>query len=231
MRGNDMAMRLTLLLLFVPAQAAFAQEVPSIQVLYQSPDGSIFDRNCSEITRTEIKREWVQETVRRRVEFQSRWDKDGPQYVRAVLKEVGLPFPYPAMQATLTVCPAIGSMSDPLFITVREFLSDASNPPPDWMFAVYLFHELMHQYVRPVLASSPLRRKYSSEPPDVQQHLHVLALVRFALLKSGKDVELKYLDAQSRRVNRAWEIVSDIEGYEPFLKELRALPTSAIQPN
>jgi hypothetical protein len=43
----------------------------------------------------------------------------------------------------------------------------------------------------------------------------------------GKDAELKYVDAQARGVNRAWEIVSDIEGYEPFIKELKALPKSA----
>jgi hypothetical protein len=67
--------------------------------------------------------------------------------VLAAWKEVGLPFPYRAMQATLTVCPAVGSGADPLFITVREFLSDARNSPPSWMFAVYLFHELMHHYV------------------------------------------------------------------------------------
>lgn len=224
-------MRLMLLLLLWNAHAAFGQELPTIHVLYQSPDGSIFDRNCPRITKTEIKREWVQETVRRRAEFQSWWDKDGPQYLSAALKDVGLPFPYKAMQATLTVCPGVNSMGEPLFINVRQFLSDASDSPPSWTFAVYLFHELMHQYVRPVLSSSQLRKKYASEPADVQLHLHVLALVRFVLVTLGKDVELQYMDAQARRVNRAWEIVSDIEGYEPFLKELRALPRSAVAPN
>jgi hypothetical protein len=229
--GDEMPIRVTLLLLILTTPAAFAQELPTIHLLYQSPGGSIFDRNCSQITKTEIKREWVQETVRRRAEFQSWWDKDGPQYLRTVLKEIGRPFPYRAMQATLTVCPAVGSMGEPMFITVREFLSDASNPPPNWMFAVYLFHELMHQYVRPVLESSPLRKKYASEPQVVQLHLHVMALVRFALIKSGKDVELKYVDAQARGVNRAWEIVNDIEGHEVFLNELKALPKSAFTPN
>jgi hypothetical protein len=226
-----MAIRITLLSLLVTAHVASAQEIPTIHVVYQSPEGSIFDRNCSQITRTEAKREWIQELVKRRAEFQAWWDKDGPLYLNAVLKEVGLAFPYRAMQATLTVCPSVGSMSDPLFINVREFLSDAPNPPPTWAFAVYLFHELMHQYVRPVLSSSSLRKKYAAEPPGVQQHLHVLALVRFVLVKLGKDAELKYMDAQARGVNRAWEIISDREGYEPFLKELRALHKSGSTPN
>jgi hypothetical protein len=97
---------------------------------HQSPEGSIFDRNCSQITKTEPKREWVQEVINRRGEFQALWDRDGPRYLSAVLNEVRLPFPYRAMQATLTACPAVGSMSDPLFVAVREFLSDASNSPP-----------------------------------------------------------------------------------------------------
>jgi hypothetical protein len=226
-----MAIRVTVLLLVVTTSITFAQELPTIHLLYQSPNGSAFDRDCSRITKTEIKPEWIQETVRRRAEFQSWWDKDGPGYLRIVLKEIGLPFPYRAMQATLTVCPAVGSMGEPLFITVREFLSDASNPPPNWMFAIYVFHELMHQYVRPVPGSSPLLRKYASEPAPVRLHLHVLALVRFALTKSEKRAELKYMDAQARGVNRAWAIVNDIEGYEPFLKELKVLPKSAITPH
>jgi hypothetical protein len=93
-------MRFTLLLLFVTTQGALAQELPTIDVIYQSPEGSIFDRNCSRITKTEAKPEWIAETVR----------------------------------------------------------------------------------------------------------------------------------TESRGVNRAWEIVSDIEGYEPFLNELKALPKSAAAP-
>ena len=68
-----MSIRLTVLLLLVTTPVAFAQELPTIHVLYQSPDGSIFDRNCPQITQREIKPEWVQETVRRRAEFQSWW--------------------------------------------------------------------------------------------------------------------------------------------------------------
>ena len=155
--------------------------------------------------------------------------EDGPEYLRTVIKEVRLPFPYRAMQAILTVCPGVSSMGEPLLINVRQ--SDGNDSPPVGLFAVYLFHELMHQYVRPVLSASPLRKKYASEPPAVQLHLHALALVRFALVKLGKDTELKYMDAQARGTNRAWKIVSDIEGYEPFLKELRAVPKSAVTPN
>src|SRR5215471_398602 len=227
-----MSIHLTLVFLVLTAQTAVAQELPSIHLLYQSPDGSIFDRNCAQITKTAINPRQVQETVRRLAEFQSWWDKDGPQYLSVVLKEIELPFPYRAMQMTLSVCPGVtGAMAEPLMMNVQPFLSDAAVARPNWNFSTVVFHKLMHQYVRPVLESSQLRRKYASEPPAVQLHLHVLALVRFALVKLGKDAELKWMDAEARGVNRAWEIVSDIEGYEPFLNELKALPKSAVTPN
>jgi hypothetical protein len=56
-----------------------------------------------------------------------------------------------------------------------------------------------------------------------------MAIEKFALMKLGKIEELKYLDYQYRNnpppayYKRAWEIVNDIEGHEPFIKELRSL--------
>ena len=181
-------MRLTLLLTILSVQSAFAQQVPIIHVLYQSPNGSIFDRTCPQFAKTSVKPEWIQETVLRRSEFQADWDKDGPQYLKAALSEIGLPFPYREMQANLTVC--VGTMSDPLLINVRNYLSDAANPLPRETFPFALYHELMHHYVRPVLASSALIKKYAGESPQTQNHLHVMALEKLALVKLKKDSDL-----------------------------------------
>src|SRR5215471_13434504 len=156
-------MRLTLLLTILSVQSAFAQQVPIIHVLYQSPNGSIFDRTCPQFANTSVKPEWIQETVLRRSEFQADWDKDGPQYLKAALSEIGLPFPYREMQATLTVCPNVSTMSDPLLINVRGYLSDAANPLRREQFPFALYHELMHHYVRPVLVSSAFIKKYAGE--------------------------------------------------------------------
>jgi hypothetical protein len=72
-----------------------------------------------------------------------------------------------------------------------------------------------------------LRQKYDSEPPIVQNHLHVIALVRFALMKSGKDLELRYHERGGAA--RTVEIVN-VEGYQPFLDELRNLPRAPVAP-
>jgi hypothetical protein len=235
-------MRLMLfVVLGLAAQEAFAQQVPKIYLLYQAPDGSIFDRgDCTNLSKTPIRRQWIQETVKRRSEFQSLWDTDGVRYLRAALSEIGIPFPYREMQGYLTVCPSVSSKSDPLLLNVRGFMSDAEMPQPSWLFALLTYHELMHHYMRPVLTSSELLKKYADEPPATRQHLHVLALEKLALVKVGKPDHLKYWDAEYRTgffaeslpaYKRAWEIVNDIDGDEAFLKELKAMPKTAARSN
>lgn len=205
--------------------------LPNIRLLYPPPIGSIFDRTCTRLTKTEIKSEWVEETVRRAPEFQALWDKEGPAYLSATFAEVGMEFPYREMQATLTVCPPVSNMSIPLLINVLPFLSTVQatvqHTVPMGHLSETIFHELMHHYVTPVYSTSELRRKYQKEHPQVLSHLHVMALEKFALLKLGKEEELKFLDQFYRNnpppahYKRAWEIVSDIEGHEAFVKELK----------
>lgn len=223
-----------MLSLLILATQAFGQDLPKIYLVYQ-PDGTVFDRTCPQFTKTEVKPEWIQETAKRRSEFQSDWDKEGPRYLMAALNEIGLPFPYREMQATLTVCSIGGSLSSPLLLNVRRFLSDAEDPLPPWLFAEIVYHELMHHYTRPVYSLSQLRKKYSFEPLQTQNHLHVMALEKLALLKLGKEAELKFIDRRYRTqapptYKRAWEIVNDLEGYEAFLTELKAVPKNAAQP-
>jgi hypothetical protein len=196
-------------------------------MLYPS-GGTIFDRICPQLLKTQINPEWVEETVRRVPEFQALWDKQGAEYLSVTFAEIGLKFPYGEMQAALTVCP-VSSMSVPLMINVRAFLSSEKSPAPPEHFAEVVFHELMHHYTYPVNAVSALRKKYAKEPPVVLSHLHVMAIEKFALSKLRKTEELKYLDYQYRNnpppsyYKRAWEIVNDIEGYESFIKELKLL--------
>src|SRR5215216_5854111 len=144
------------------------------------------------------------------------------------------------MQAYLTVCPSVSSKSDPLLLNVRLWMSGAEMPQPLWVFSLLTYHELMHHYVRPILTSSELLKKYPAEPPATRQHLHVLALEKLALVKLGKQAELKYWDAEYRSgyfaqslpaYKRAWEIVNDIEGYEAFIRELSSIPKSSSRPN
>ena len=101
-----------------------AEPIPVVHFLYPAPNGTVFDRNCPELMNTRIDSGWVEETVRRLPEFQAWWDKEGPRYLSVTFAEIGLKFPFSEMQAALTVCP-IPSMSTPLLINVRPFLSTA----------------------------------------------------------------------------------------------------------
>jgi hypothetical protein len=212
-----------------PPSQAQTIAIPRIYLLYPPPLGTVFDRTCPQLLKTEVKPDWVQETVRRVPEFQAQWDKEGADYLSVTFAEIGHRFRYGEMQAVLTVCP-VSTMSMPLMINVRSFLSSAEKPAPAEDFSEKVFHELMHHYVSPVHAVSALEKKYAHEPPVTLYHLHVMALEKLALLKLGKPDELKYLDGLYRTdpppafYKRAWEIVNDIEGYEAFIKELKAMP-------
>lgn len=205
--------------------------IPRIRILYP-PNGTIFDRQCPELMKTTIKPEWVQETVRRVPEFQALWDKDGAAYLSATLAEIGLTFPYREMQVTLTVCPTIRGGSLPLMVNTLPYLSsvqaEARQPVSLDLFVETVFHEVMHHYTPRVYASSALYKKYATESPIVLSHLHVAAIEKFVLLKLGKAEVLKLVDRAYRNspiagYKRAWEIVNDLEGYEPFIKELKLL--------
>lgn len=201
---------------------------PKISLVYLK-GGTPFDRECGALTQKPVKDEWMAEVVDRLDEFQSLWDAEGTLYMQTALKEVGVPFPYKEMQATLTVCD-VSSMSSPLIIYVRGFLSSAEKPHPNSAFPELVFHEVMHTYVRDIYDLSQLRKKYESESPVVLNHLHVMALEKFVLLKLNKPELLEWVQNRYRNrfpppYKRAWEIVNDIEGYEAFMKELKTMPS------
>jgi hypothetical protein len=200
--------------------------IPAVHLLYNSPNGTVFDRSCGGWLKTKVSTESIREAARRAPEFQALWDREGPTYLSATFAEIGLPFPYKEMQAALTVCPGIPSMSLPLMVSVTRFLPSSSTRDPDSRFVEIVYHELMHTYTREVNAISALRKKYADEELVVLAHLHVMALEKFVLLKLGRAEELKRVgdDYQTRfggPYKRAWVIVNEIEGHEAFVKELK----------
>jgi hypothetical protein len=71
-------------------------------------------------------------------------------------------------------------------------------PLPLWFFSEIVYHELMHHYTLPVQPVSQLRKKYANESLTTQNHLHVMAMEKLALIKLGKEAELRYLDRRLR---------------------------------
>lgn len=158
-------------------------------------------------------------------EFQAIWDKEGSIYVQTLLKETGRTFPWQEVEATLTACD-FPSMSSPLIIYTKSFLSSASKPHPVSAFPIVVFHELMHIFLRSVGDSSSLKKKYVSEPSLTLGQLQVMALEKFVLLKLGRLDIIKWLDTRYRtrfspEHRRAWEIVNDVEGCDAFIEELK----------
>jgi hypothetical protein len=202
-------------------------QIPKITLVYPK-NGTPFDRECANVLNKPIKEEWIVETFQRLSEFQALWDKEGTIYLQTALTEVGVPFPYQEMQATLTVCD-FTSMSSPLIINAQRFLSTSEKPLALWALSENIFHEVMHTYVRGVYDISPLRQKYAHEPTVILNHLHEMALEKLVLVKLNKPEILQWVDNKYRNrfgpdYKRAWEIVNDIEGYEAFIKELRSMP-------
>jgi hypothetical protein len=202
--------------------------IPTIDLIYPAPFGTIFDTACGDRLKTTVSSTAVEEAVRRRPELQAVWDREGQKYLSTTFSEIGLPFPYKEMQAYLTVCPGVIPMSAPLFINVGRYLSSAATRYPDEHFVETLYHELMHTYIRRVVDTSALRKKYADEPRPVLSHLHVMALEKMVLLKLGKTDELKLVANQYQSImpppyKRAWEIVDKIEGYQPLVNELKQL--------
>jgi len=219
----------------VPAGSRQPLRLPKVDILY-TPYGTIFDKTCGTFLKNDsVTPDLVSAAGKLRPELEREWAREGPQYLAVALNEIGAPCPYDKMQASLTVCP-VGTMSTQLIVNVRQYLPNAAHPAPAGDFSEKLFHELMHHYVSAIVAESSLRRKYTAEPPVVLNHLHVMALEKLVLLKLGKGSELRFLDEEYRtdpppgNYRRAWEIVSGIEGYEAFIKDLRNSVRNGARP-
>jgi len=221
-----MRSHLTVAFLLLQPLIGATPAMPRVYLIYQTT-GTVFDRTCGELMKVAVDMDMVAETGRRTREFQQRWDTEGPTYMKTAMTEVGLEFPFREVQATLTVC-SVPSMSSPLLINVTGFLTKAERKQPDWLFAFIVYHELMHLYVRHVYDTSALRKKYSTEPLQTLNHIHVLALEKFALKKLGRSSELEFVDQRYRKTlpptyRRAWEIVN-AEGEDALIQELKAQP-------
>ena len=208
------------------AQSGPSQTLPAIDLVYRAPRGTIFDANCSQMFKVPINAEAVKAAVQRAPELQQLLNREIGPYLSATYAEVGMPYPYREVQATLTVCPGVNSMSAPLFLNVSQFLPTADPRVDDRYFVEMAYHELMHTYVAPASQVSSFRRKYADEDPVVLSHLHVMALQKFVLLKMGRAEELKHVVAGYRAsknpaYKRAWEIVDQVEDYQAFVKELK----------
>jgi hypothetical protein len=217
---------------------ARAQDVPAVTLKYSTVP---FDPMCEELTRYrhmahprlsawEIDRTWKQELAGRVAEFQAHWDAEASTLLGTALQEVGRPFPHREMIATLTLC-AVGSMSNPLIISMRQFLHGPTkgDPRSKLRFASLVFHELLHSYVaahRPPTTPILLEHQATFDRSViVRNHVHLFALMQIVYQKLGRGDDLqKVIEAESSGPDPdyrlAWELVQKI-GADRLVAELK----------
>jgi hypothetical protein len=219
-----------LAVLFATAVVVNAQGTyPEVTFRY-SP---IFDSACTKATKQQIEPEAVKELQSRLESFQELWRKDGPQLLSSVPGVTGVPFSFRETSAALVLCPGFPSMSMPLMVNMRMYLSATGkgDTAPMIDFENTLFHEILHRYVFEWIATLPARStalldKYKTEPRPVLNHLHLYGTERlvYRKLRREKDLDISIAAEQTWNeaavLKRAREIVA-IEGAEAFVREFR----------
>lgn len=186
-----------------------------------------FDLSCEVWTKQPIDQSWYSELRSQLPALRSEWAKEAPSLLGETVSVPNAPFRRNELTAFITLC-AIQSMSIPLIINGRLFLPSPmkQSPWPLSRFPAIVFHEILHTHLPPFYAGkSPLLAKYKDETPVVQNHLHLMALMKYVYLKLGREEQLNDIvttDSSGKDPSyaRAWEIVK-IEGHESFIKELR----------
>ncbi len=190
----------------------------------------LYDQNCAVTEDRKIDPTWVSEAKEKTQNFKDIWEKSGPILFGKVFEIFGFGFSRKELTATLSVCPA-PSYSSPLVLNVNRFLKSYMKDKPvrsDDSFADLVFHELLHTWVSEnVSFPTPLFSKYQNEERVVRNHLHLMALQKYTYTSLNRDDLVKMIDQQYSNMpvpayNRAWKIVTEIEGIEPFIQEIKS---------
>jgi hypothetical protein len=174
----------------------------------------------------------VTELENRLDSFREHWRKEAPQLLGSTVKLTKAPFQFRETRAALSLC-GFPSISLPLIINMRFYLKSLRGDKATSMtvFSAVVFHELLHRYVADRIATlpdktTPLLKKYKDEPLGVQNHIHVLAIMKAVYGKLGREKDLDEVNAfgQTLRsapaLKQAQEIV-DKEGAENIISEIR----------
>ena len=123
-------------------------------------------------------------------------------------------------------------MSTPLIINGRLFLSSPDETKP--LAIVSLLYnrfprKILHTHLPPLYAGKIplLLAKYKDETPVSPESSSPPLVMKHIFLNWAREQQLSEIITMDSSGNdpsyaRAWEIVNKIEGYEPFLKELRS---------
>lgn len=212
-------------LVWALSESAAAQSTyPDVRLDYKP----LFDPACGEVTKQPVEPAAMTELQSRLDGFREIWRKDAPLLLGAVPTVTGVPFSFHEARAALFLCSAFRSVSLPLMINMRSYVSATANGKvgPAAQFTNSVFHEVLHRYVDEIVEAlpgktTPLLEKYRSEPQPVRNHLHLFAIEALVYRRLGREQDLEAPHAAIGPVAmRALEIVA-IEKAENIVRELR----------
>lgn len=220
-----------ILICFLTAQTVIAApQYPKLFFSYSS----LYDSICSQTPDNKVDPAWAQEASERELEFQTLWETQGHEFMDKLIELFGYGFVRSEMTATLSVCENTPSYSDPLVLNVSRFLKSYQNGKPalaGFRFIELVFHELLHTFVGEHLnRPTPLILKYKSEDRVTRNHLHLMAVQKYVYTAMNRTdlldfLEKRYTTIKSPAYQRAWEIVTKIEGHDAFVLELVHTPS------
>lgn len=170
---------------------------------------------------------WEQELHERMPEFVALWQRVGPELAQAVRSITGQPFE-PDGRVALTLCETPSNAFFGVTVNMRYALRSFTPSPVPLRYKVdTVFHELLHGFVgRTVPPASPALAAHASESRCVRNHLHLLALQKAVLLRTGAASALDDVVANDSLLpsgcyRRAWALVNETpDTYQRFVREL-----------
>jgi hypothetical protein len=191
-------------------------------VMFQS--GWLLDDSIAEIAGTSISPEATHEISERLLEFQSLWNEQGPQLLRAIVLAFPLRFREKDINAFL-VCGPLFSQSHPLLINVKYFLRSLhQTPEPMYSFIETVLHELLHILLQDCLQRwpTPAVTELAEDNFEIAAHLHLMTLQKFAHESTDKTTAhlTEWYQLMGSTYARTWELVNDPPTYARLLNEL-----------
>ena len=214
-------------LLFI-AQGLVAQTIPLPNVYFEVA-GSLDLYACH--AKTPVTEDMLQTLLTKLPEFEQTWREYGPNLVQTVTDLTGHGFEpgHNELNVALFLCNDKGSLVYPALINVVPYFEGSQVKFPKQVFTATVFAIMTHRFLMqnyPTLEHhSKLLQQYENETDTVKGSLHVHAMMKYAYLLLHKEADLEdviksWAQFTDPGVARAWDIINNETGYQPFIDEI-----------
>jgi hypothetical protein len=222
-------------LLFCVAQG-LAQSSPLPKVYFESA-GSLDLYACH--AEAPVTEDMLDILVAKVPEFEHTWQAYGPDALKVITNLTGHEFEpgHNELNIGLFLCNDKGSLAFPALVNVVPYFDNTRVQFPKQVFtetvlAIMMIRYMMHHYPN-LEKHSKLLQRYENESDMVKNHLHIDAMIKYAYLALHKEDDLEEaIKAASKFKNpgvaRAWEIINNEIGYQPFIDEILAAEVGGV---